>query len=233
MTALNSRVQSNLQMDIAQNYLRQGNTQAARNSLRSLERTPPQTPVDLGRYAQLMMQAGDTPLALQLVRENQAQGLHGTLADYAGQIRVLNQAGRFAKQSVLNSPVLQNSASQQEIDNIRIASVIARADRLREKGKPDAAWNLVMPALRANPANTDLLLAMARVYQSDHMDDKADEIYTFVLRKSPRDKQALTGIVNLALARNDHDAARRAFSALEPSQDADYMMLAASGSRKR
>jgi hypothetical protein len=34
--------------------------------------------------------------------------------------------------------VLQNSASQQEIDNIRIASVIARADRLREKGKPDA-----------------------------------------------------------------------------------------------
>jgi hypothetical protein len=68
---------------------------------------------------------------------------------------------------------------------------------------------------------------MARVYQSDHMDDKADEIYTFVLRKSPRDKQALTGIVNLALARNDHDAARRAFSALEPSQDADYMMLAA------
>ncbi|HAU8263053.1 TPA: tetratricopeptide repeat protein [Kluyvera intermedia] len=228
MTALNSRVQSNLQMDIAQNYLRQGNTQAARNSLRSLERTPPQTPVDLGRYAQLMMQAGDSPLALQLVRENQAQGLHGTLADYAGQIRVLNQAGRFAEaESVLNSPVLQNSASQQEIDNIRIASVIARADQLREKGKPDAAWNLVMPALRANPANTDLLLAMARVYQSDHMDDKADEIYTFVLRKSPRDKQALTGIVNLALARNDHDAARRAFSALEPSQDADYMMLAA------
>jgi tetratricopeptide (TPR) repeat protein len=141
---------------------------------------------------------------------------------------VLNQAGRFAEaESVLNSPVLQNSASQQEIDNIRIASVIARADQLREKGKPDAAWNLVMPALRANPANTDLLLAMARVYQSDHMDDKADEIYTFVLRKSPRDKQALTGIVNLALARNDHDAARRAFSALEPSQDADYMMLAA------
>lgn len=228
MTALNSRVQSNLQMDIAQNYLRQGNTQAARNSLRTLEHTPPQTPVDLGRYAQLMMQAGDSPLALQLVRENQAQGLHGTLADYAGQIRVLNQAGRFAEaESVLNSPVLQNSASQQEIDNIRIASVIARADQLREKGKPDAAWNLVMPALRANPANTDLLLAMARVYQSDHMDDKADEIYTFVLRKSPRDKQALTGIVNLALARNDHEAARRAFSALEPSQDADYMMLAA------
>ena len=29
-----------------------------------------------------------------------------------------------------------------------------RADQLREKGKPDAAWNLVMPALRANPANT-------------------------------------------------------------------------------
>lgn len=228
MTALNNRIQNNQQMDIAQHYLRLGNTQAARNSLRTLEHTPPPLPVDLGRYAQLMMQAGDAPLALQLVRENQAQGLHGTLADYAGQIRVLNQAGRFSEaESVLNAPALQNTASQQEIDTIRIASVIARADRLRERGKPDAAWNLVIPALRANPANTDLLLAAARVYQADHMDDKADEIYQYVLRKSPRDKQALTGIVNLALAREDNDAARRAFNALEPSQDADYMLLAA------
>lgn len=228
MTALMTRVQGNLQMDIAQNYLRQGNTQAARNSLQSLQRTPPQTPVDVGRLAQLLMQTGDSLGALALVRENQAQGLHGSLGDYAGQIRVLNQAGRFAEaESILSAPVLQNSTSQQEIDTIRVASVIARADRLREKGKPEAAWNLVMPALRANPTNTDLLLAVARVYQADHMDEKADEIYQYVLRKSPRDKQALTGIVNLALARDDTDAAKRAFSTLEPSQDADYMLLGA------
>lgn len=228
MTALMARVQGNQQMDIAQNYLRQGNTQAARNSLVSLQSTPPQTPVDVGRLAQLLMQTGDSPRALQLVRENQAQGLHGSLADYAGQIRVLNQAGRFSEaESILSAPALQNSTSQQEIDNIRVASIIARADRLREKGKPDAAWNLVMPALRANPTNTDLLLAVARVYQADRMDDKADEIYQYVLRKSPGEKQALTGIVNLALARGDTDAAKRAFSTLEPSQDADYMLLGA------
>jgi Tfp pilus assembly protein PilF len=228
MTTLMTRVQGNQQMDIAQNYLRQGNTQAARNSLQSLSSTPPQTPVDVGRLAQLLMQTGDSPRALELVRENQAQGLHGSLADYAGQIRVLNQAGRFSEaESLLNAPVLQNSASQQEIDNIRLASVISRADRLREKGKPEAAWNLVMPALRANPTNTDLLLAVARVYQADHMDEKADEIYQYVLRKSPRDKQALTGTVNLALARGDADAAKRAFSTLEPGQDADYMLLGA------
>lgn len=228
MTALNTRVQNNQQMDIARNYLRLGNIPAARNSLLALQRTPPQTPVDVGRLAELLMQSGDSMGALQLVRENQAQGLHGSLVDYAGQIRVLNQAGQFAEaESLLNAPTLQNGTSQQEVNAIRTGNLIARADRLREKGQIGRAWSLLMPELQSNPTNTDLLLAVGRVYQADHMDEKATEIYQYVLRKSPRDKQALTGIVNLALARGDNDAARRAFSSLETSQDADYMLLAA------
>jgi len=228
MTALSTRVQTNQQLDIARNYLRLGNAAAARNSLLALQHNPPQSPVDVGRLAELLMQSGDSSGALQLVRENQAQGLHGSVVDYAGQIRVLNQAGQFAEaESILNAPALQNGTSQQEMNNIRTGSLIARADRLREKGQIGKAWNLLMPELQHNPTNTDLLLAVGRIYQADHMDDKATEIYQYVLRKSPRDKQALTGLVNLALARGDNDAARRAFSTLEPSQDADYMLLAA------
>lgn len=228
MAALNTRVQNNLQMDIARNYLRLGNTAAARNTLTALSRNPPQTPVDVGRLGELLMQAGESTDALQLVRENQAQGLHGSLLDYAGQIRVLNQAGQFAEaESVLNAPALQNNVTQDEINSVRTGNLIARADRLRERGKIGAAWELVMPALQANPTSIDLLLAVARVYQADGMEEKAGEIYQYVLRKSPRDKEALTGIVNLALARGDNAQARRAFSALESSQDADYTLLAA------
>lgn len=228
MTALSTRVQLNQQLDVARNYLRLGNTTAARNSLQALKRNPPQTPVDVGRLAEMLMQSGDNAGALQLVRDSQAQGLHGSVVDYAGQIRVLNQAGQFAEaESILNAPALQNGASQQEINAIRTGNLIARADRLREKGQIGKAWNLLMPELQANPTNTDLLLSVARIYQADHMDEKATEIYQYVLRKSPRDKQALTGIVNLALARGDNDDARKAFASLEPSQDADYMLLAA------
>lgn len=228
MTALYARVQTNSQMDIARNYLRLGNPQAARNTLAVLQRTPPQTPVDVGRLAELLMQAGDSAGALQRVRDNQAQGLHGSLLDYAGQIRVLNQAGQFAEaESVLNAPALQNTLSQDEINSVRISTLIARADRLRERGKIGAAWNTVMPALQANPTHSDLLLAVARIYQADGMDEKAGEIYQYVLRKSPRDKQALTGVINLALARGDNVQARQAFYALETSQDADYTLLAA------
>lgn len=228
MTALYTRVQINQQLDIARNYLRLGNATAARNSLLALQRNPPQSPVDAGRLAELLMQSGDSAGALQLVRDSQAQGLHGSVLDYAGQIRVLNQAGQFAEaESLLNAPVLQNGASEQEMSAIRLGGLIVRADRLREKGQIGKAWSLLMPELQNNPTNTDLLLAVARVYQADHMDDKATEIYQYVLRKSPRDKQALTGMVNMALARGDNDEARRTFAGLEPSQDADYMLLAA------
>ncbi|XTZ39158.1 cellulose synthase subunit BcsC-related outer membrane protein [Salmonella enterica] len=228
MTALSARVQINQQLEIARNYLRLGNMAAARNSLLALQRNPPQSPVDVGRLAELLMQSGDSAGALQLVRDNQAQGLHGSLGDYAGQIRVLNQAGLFAEaEGIVNSPVLQNGTSQQEMSVIRLGGLISRADRFREKGQIGKAWNLLMPELQSNPTNTDLLLAVARIYQADHMDEKATEIYQYVLRKSPRDKQALTGIVNLALARGDSDEARRAFTSLESSQDADYMLLAA------
>lgn len=228
MRALNTRVQNNRQMDIADNYLRQGNAMAAMNSLMALKNNPPTMPTDAGRLASLLMQAGDSAGALQLVRNNQALGLHGSLADYAEQIRVLNQSGQFAQaESVINAPALQNASTQEEITAIRMGNLITRADQLREKGNIAAAWNLVMPILHANPTNTDLLLAVARIYQADHMNDKAREIYQYVLRKSPRDKQALTGMVNLALARGDNEGARQAFTALEPSQNTDYLLLAA------
>lgn len=228
MRALNSRILLNRQLDIAQNYIKQGNRAAALNSLRILSRTPPQAPVDAGRLAELLMQAGDSASALALVRNSQAQGLQGSLADYASQIRVLNQAGLFAQaESVLNAPALQNASSQEEIDRIRLANLITQADTLRAHNKIRAAWDLVMPALRNNPTNTDLLLTVARIYQADHMTDKADEIYQYVLRKSPQDRQALTGEVWLSLARNDSDKAKQYFSQLEPNQNTDYLLLAA------
>ncbi len=84
-----------------------------------------------------------------------------------------------------------------------------------------------MPELQANPTNTDLLLSVARVYQADHMDEKATEIYQYVLRKSPRDKQALTGIVNwrwrVVITTMPAKHSRR----WNPAGDADYMLLAA------
>lgn len=228
IAALSNRAQQNQQLDVARHYLRAGNPHAARNSLLTLKRTPPQAPLEVGDLAELLMQSGDSSGALQLIRQSQAQGLHGSLADYAGHIRVLTRAGLFAEaESILHAPMLQEGIAPEEKHAIRIGNVIVRADRLREQGESGRAWKLLMPELQINPTQSDLLLAMGRVYQAERMYDKAREIYQFVLRRSPREREALIGLTQLALARGEGLAARQAFASLEPSQQADYMLLAA------
>jgi len=228
ITALSHRAQQNQQLDVARHYLRTGNAHAARNALLTLKRTPPQTSAEVGDLAELLMQSGDSSGALRLVHQSQAQGLQGSLADYAGHIRVLTQAGRFAEaESILHAPMLQEGIAPEEKHAIRIGNLIARADRLREQGESGRAWKLLMPELQINPTQSDLLLAMGRVYQAERMYDKAREIYQFVLRRSPREREALLGLTHLALARGEGLAARQAFASLEPSQEAAYTLLAA------
>lgn len=228
ITALSNRAQQNQQLDVARHYLRAGNAHAARNALLTLKRTPPQAPAEVGDLAELLMQSGDSSGALQLVRQSQAQGLHGSLAEYAGHIRVLTKAGLFAEaESILHAPMLQEGVTPEEKNAIRIGNVIARADSLREQGESGRAWKLLMPELQINPTRSDLLLAMGRVYQAEHMYDKAREIYQFVLRGSPREREALVGLTHLALTRGEGLTARQAFASLEPSQEASYMLLAA------
>ncbi|WP_413649066.1 cellulose synthase subunit BcsC-related outer membrane protein [Pantoea sp. B65] len=228
LLTLEARAKVNRQMDVAENYLNRGNEVAALNSLHILSATPPDDPRDVGRLAELLMKAGDSNSALSQISRNQAQGLHGSVADYATQIQVLNQAGRFAEaESVINAPALLNTSSEQQIRQVQSGYLISRADLLRQQGDIAGAWQIIMPALKATPTDTALLLATARIYQADDMADKAGEIYHYILRRDPRNREALYGAVNLALANHDAEAAQQSFRLLDPSQDADYFLLSA------
>lgn len=228
MRALNERVRFNRQLTIADGFIRQGNSIAALNTLHLMAANPPANPTDLGNLAQKIMLAGDSATAVRLVRLNIARGLHGSVGEYAAQASVLNQAGLFAEaQAILNDPSLQSQSTAEEIAKVRSGSVIPQSDKLREQGNVGAAYDLLMTALHDDPKNEDLLLAMGRVYLSDHMYGKADEIYTFLLRHNPQNQQAIEGAINAALAENNAAAAQRLLAGLTPSRKPDYLLLSA------
>ncbi len=92
----------------AENYLAQGNTIAASNTLRAMASTPPKAPADAGKLARLLAESGDLTTAVSLVRNNISSGVSGNAGDYADQIAVLNQAGLTGEaQNLISNPQLQ------------------------------------------------------------------------------------------------------------------------------
>lgn len=174
MRDLRQRVNYNLQLVTAENYLAQGNTIAASNTLRAMASTPPKAPADAGKLARLLAESGDLTTAVSLVRNNISSGVSGNAGDYADQIAVLNQAGLTGEaQNLISNPQLQASSAPTQLASIRNGYVINEADRLREQDNYAAAYDKLIRAMQSDPQNTDLMFAMARLYQSGKMNKEA------------------------------------------------------------
>lgn len=76
-----------------------------------------------------------------------------------------------------------------------------RADSLRQAGKIAAARSVLTAALKKDPENVDMLMALARVHVAAHEPQQARDIYQNILKKTPGDVSA-----RLALARAMGDA---------------------------
>ncbi len=228
MRELATRVSFNEQIANAERYTQQGNRTAALNTLRGLAQTPPSAPADVGKLAQELMAAGDSATAISLVRNNMRAGVNGNAGDYAAQVAVLNQAGLNAEaEAWLNNPRILASTTPAELSRIRQGSVINQADELRQRGQYGAAYDRLIVAMQNDPQNTDLMLAMARLYQSGKMNDQAARVYNFVLVRDPQNEGAREGAANVALAQGDVAGARQLVAGMRGPRSVDRMVLEA------
>lgn len=131
----------------------------------------------------------------------------GTRLYYAG---VLDRS-EFDDQeesAVLRSLSTEKNLTAKEREDLRyfMSSFAAhRADNARRAGNLEAARGALVPALRQDPDNIDLQMALARVHVAAHESLKAREIYQHVLQAKPDHLGA-----RLALARNLSDAGQMA-----------------------
>lgn len=228
MRDLAQRVNYNLQLATAERYLAQGNNIAAANTLKTLTHRPPESPVDAGKLAKLLAQSGDLNGAVALVRENLRQGVQGNAGDYADQVTVLNKAGLDNEaQAFLANPELQARSTPTQLAGIRNGYVINEADQLREQGNYAAAYDKLMRAMQSDPQNTDLMFAMARLYQTGKMNKEAGVVYDYLITRDTDDQAARVGAIDVALAENNVDKAQSLASGLRNDSSADRMLLLA------
>ncbi|MGK3124359.1 cellulose synthase subunit BcsC-related outer membrane protein [Candidatus Pantoea formicae] len=228
MRELAQRVNFNLQMTTADQYLAQGSNAAAANTLRALAASPPSNPVDAGNLAQKLAKAGDLTTAVSVVRSNMQRGIQGNAGDYAAQVAVLNQAGLNTEaQSFLSSPELQSRSTPTQLAGIRNGYVINEVDRLREQKQYAAAYDKLVGALQHDPQNRDLMFAMARLYQSGKMNKEAGVVYDYLMTQDTPTQDARTGAINVALANNDVNKANTLTRGLRNEQTPDRLLLLA------
>ena len=228
MRELSQRANFNQQMATAESYLQQGNSAAAANTLRALAQDPPSAPADAGALAKNLAATGQIPLAVQVVRQNMRQGVHGNAGDYADQVTVLNQAGLSGEaQAFLQNPQIQASTTPTEMADMRNGFVINQADQLREQGQYAAAYDKLVVALQNDPQNRDLMLAMARLYQSGKMNKQAGQVYNYLLSNDTPTQDARIGAINVALAEGDNTRAHQLMNGLTGPRTPDRLLLAA------
>ncbi|CAM4005930.1 cellulose biosynthesis protein BcsC [Rahnella victoriana] len=228
MRELAQRANFNAQMADAESYLQQGNTAAASNTLRALAQNPPTAPADVGALAKNLAAAGQLPLAVQLVRQNMRQGVNGNAGDYADQVSVLNQAGLTNEaQAFLQNPQIQSGTSPTALASLRNGFVINQADQLREQGQYAAAYDKLVVALQADPQNRDLMLAMARLYQSGKLNKQAGQVYNYLMSNDTPTQDARIGAINVALGEGDNDRAKTLMEGLRGPRTPDRLLLEA------
>ena len=225
---LSQRVNYNLQMAIAEGYLAQDNRVAAANTLKALALRPPESPVDAGKLAKMLAQSDDLNSAVAVVRGNLQKGVQGNAGDYADQIAVLNQAGLSREaQSFIANPALLARSTPDQLAGMRNDYVINEADALRLQGNYAAAYDKLIKALQSDPQNTDLMFAMARLYQTGKMNKEAGVVYDYLMTRDNPSQDARAGAINVALAENQIERAKQLADNLHVRQTPDRLFLLA------
>ncbi|MGK3194852.1 cellulose synthase subunit BcsC-related outer membrane protein [Enterobacter soli] len=228
MRELSQRVNYNLQMATAERYLAQGNGVAAANTLKTLSSRPPESPADAGKLARMLAQSGDLTGAVAVVRNNMNYGVKGNAGDYADQVAVLNQAGLNGEaQRFLANPELLSRSTPTQLAGVRNGYVINEADQLREQGNYAAAYDKLIRALQSDPQNTDLMFAMARLYQTGKMNKEAGVVYDYLMTRDTPDQDARVGAIDVALAQDNVVKAKQLANGLQTNNSPQRLLLLA------
>ncbi|VTP79815.1 cellulose synthase subunit BcsC [Leclercia adecarboxylata] len=105
--------------------------------------------------------------------------------------------------------------------------MINEADRLRVQGNYAAAYDKLIRAMQNDPQNTDLMFAMARVYQSGKMNKEAGVVYDYLMTRDTPQQDARAGAIDVALASNNVDKAKQLTAGLTNDSTPERLLLLA------
>jgi len=104
------------------------------------------------------------------------------------------------------------------------ALMVSQADNARLGGRYAESFDILQAAYNAAPDNPDILMGLARLYQTGGMSAKAAQSYQLVLARKPGDKDALLGLADTAQAAGDRELSQRATRQVLQAFPQDYQV---------
>ncbi|CAH0496366.1 Cellulose synthase operon protein C [Novosphingobium sp. CECT 9465] len=204
-----------------------GQKAAAVAALRQIGSMPSLPAARRAQVAGALLDLGDTVTAASFARS----ALDGDIADLGGYdavVRVLARTGRddLARQALQKASALGGGSleSQQALGRMNAGLAVAQADRLRLAGQNAAAFDVLQGAWGASPDSPEILMALARLYQSGGMAARGAQAFQLVLAKDSRNRDALLGLAETAQAAGDRSLSSSAADKLLAAWPEDYQV---------
>lgn len=211
MAGVQQRLWVRYQTERAAVLARQGRSEDALALLAGVEPYA-RSPELVGTVAFAYVEAGQQGRGLYLLR----QSLATSDADpdlrlaYAGLLLKLQQHAEFDAviDQLARGPRL-SPTQEGALTEMRIAQRLRQADSVRQTGDIARAYDLLEPALRANPEDPRLVMALAGLYDQAGEADRASSLYRYALKLDARNLDAYEGVVRSSLSTGREDEADR------------------------
>lgn len=223
--ALSISVKTDAAIDRAKALAATGQSAQALNALHQLAGTSGIPVSKQAAIANAMFELGDTAGAQSLAQ----QALNGevtAIEDYEGLIGVLVRLGRddLAQMGLQKASRLAGASAEGQRTYARLSAslMVGRADRARLSGRFAESFDILQGAYNSAPDNTDILTALARLYDSGNMSARAAQTWQLVLARKPGDKEALLGLAMSAQTAGDRGLSEQAQAQVLRAFPQDY-----------
>ncbi len=213
MADVQQRLWVRYQTERAAVLARQGHREDALALLAGLEPYAARSPELLSAVSLAYTETGESGRGLYLLRQEVARSPDADpdlrLA-YAGMLLKLQQYAEFDAviDQLARGPRL-NMQQEGALTEMRVAQRLRQADAVRQGGNIARAYDLLEPALRANPDDPRLVMALAGLYDQAKEPERAASLYRYALKLDARNLDAYQGVVQSSLALGQDDEADR------------------------
>ncbi|MDY7538497.1 cellulose synthase subunit BcsC-related outer membrane protein [Undibacterium sp. RTI2.1] len=233
MFVLQKRMWIYVQLDRINLLLKQGDIPQAKNTLSLVEVAAGSEPEFVGAIADLYIKNGDPERGLTLIRQavqKMSQPSSGLLLQYADVLLRTNQDAELEPviKKIAAVPKLPE-AEATSFKNLQRVIALRSAEKARETGELASAYSYIQPYLIADPEDSLLLLALARMFVAAGEMDSAKELYTRVLQTEPDNIEVRQGLVYAAIEVKDFPIAENHLSALMKLQPDNPRFIALAG----
>jgi tetratricopeptide (TPR) repeat protein len=175
----------------------------SRQRLTALERQVDGAPELMAIVALAWGQIGDYDQALTLMDSAVTQSMYDSIPLRLQRISLLLQAGRHeeleAELVLLRDEPGLSPREARDLDRLRVANYVRRADSATEAGDPELALIYLRPLLREDPDSPQVLNALGRQLFASGAFKEAESVFLPLLERDPDDMEARQGAILASL----------------------------------